>query len=212
MALRADVTDPAAVGSMVDAALGRFGRLDILVNNAALRREAAFGEIALADWREVLGIILDGAFVCAQACVPPMIRAGGGAIVNIGGLTAHTGARRRAHVVTAKAGLVGMTKALAHDLAPHGIIVNCVVAGPDRHGARLGARPRIMPSGPTLSAGWAAPTRSRPRCACCAARARATSPARRCTSTAAPILGEKDFLAAKLSREAFAQSGIGDLS
>ena len=129
MAFVADVTDPQAVARMVDTALARYGRLDVLVNNAAVRREAAFEEITLADWREIVGIILDGAFICAQACVAPMIRAGGGAIVNIGGLTGQTGAKRRAHVIAAKAGLVGLTKALAHDLAPHGIVVNCVAPG-----------------------------------------------------------------------------------
>ena len=129
MAFVADVTDPDAVARMVDAAVARYGRLDVLVNNAAVRREAAFDEITLAEWRELVGIILDGAFICAQACLPPMIRAGGGAIVNVGGLSGHTGARRRAHVVTAKAGLAGLTKALAHDLAEHGIVVNCVAPG-----------------------------------------------------------------------------------
>src|SRR5437867_1571166 len=83
---------------------------------------------------------------CAQACVPHIVRAGGGSIVNIGGETGHSGAAGRAHVVTAKAGLAGMTKALALELAPHRITVNCVVPGrietvraantatPSRHG------------------------------------------------------------------------------
>ncbi len=129
MAWVADVTDPKAVAGMVDATVTRYGRLDVLVNNAAVRRETAFGEITLVEWRELLGIVLDGAFICAQACLEPMSRAGGGAIVNIGGLTGHTGARHRAHVVTAKAGLVGLTKALAFDLAEHDIVVNCVAPG-----------------------------------------------------------------------------------
>ena len=77
----------------------------------------------------MLAIVLDGAFLCAQAALPHLIRAGGGTIVNIGGQTAHKGASERAHVVTAKAGLAGMTKALALDLAPHQITVNCVVPG-----------------------------------------------------------------------------------
>ncbi len=125
----ADVTDPQAVAGMVEAALARFGRLDILVNNAAMRKEAPFEQIGLEDWRRILSIVLDGAFLCAKASVPAMARAGGGAIVNIGGLTGHTGARSRAHVVTAKAGVAGLTKALAFDLAPHRITVNCVSPG-----------------------------------------------------------------------------------
>jgi 3-oxoacyl-[acyl-carrier protein] reductase len=125
----ADVTDSGAVAAMVAAALGEFGRLDMLVNNAAIRTEVPFADLKLEDWRRVLSTVLDGAFLCAQACLPHMQRAGGGSVVNIGGMTAHTGAAGRAHVVTAKAGLAGMTRALALDLAPHGITVNCVVPG-----------------------------------------------------------------------------------
>jgi 3-oxoacyl-[acyl-carrier protein] reductase len=125
----ADVTDPAAVAAMLEATVARFGRLDILVNNAAVRAETRFAEIRFDDWRRVLSTVLDGAFLCAQACLPHLIRAGGGSIVNIGGLTAHKGADGRAHVITAKAGLAGLTRALALDLAPHHITVNCVVPG-----------------------------------------------------------------------------------
>jgi 3-oxoacyl-[acyl-carrier protein] reductase len=125
----ADVTDPGAVAEMVEATVKRFGRLDLLINNAAVRAETPFAEIQLEEWRRVLSVVLDGAFVCAQACLPHLLRAGGGSIVNIGGLTAHKGAEGRAHVITAKAGLAGLTRALALDLAPHHITVNCVVPG-----------------------------------------------------------------------------------
>jgi len=124
-----DVADAAAVQSMADAATGRFGRIDILVNNAALRREQPFAEMDYREWREILDITLDGAFHCIKACLPDLRRSGAGAIVNIGGLSAHTGAKNRAHVVTAKAGIIGFTRALAHDLAEDGITVNCVVPG-----------------------------------------------------------------------------------
>ena len=125
----ADVTDPDAVAAMVEAAVNEFGRLDILINNAAIRVETPFPDIRFEDWRQVLGTVLDGAFLCSQACLPHLIRAGGGAIVNIGGQTGHKGATDRANVIAAKAGLAGLTKALALDLAPHGITVNCVVPG-----------------------------------------------------------------------------------
>jgi len=125
----ADVTDVGAVSAMVEAAVGEFGRLDALVNNAATRAETPFSGMKVEEWRRVLSVVLDGAFLCAQACLPHMVRAGGGAIVNIGGLTAHTGAAGRAHVVTAKAGLAGLTRALALELAPHAITVNSVVPG-----------------------------------------------------------------------------------
>jgi 3-oxoacyl-[acyl-carrier protein] reductase len=124
-----DVADATAVQAMVDAAVKKFGRVDILVNNAALRREKPFAEMDYAEWREILDVTLDGAFHCAKACLPALRECGAGTIVNIGGLSAHTGARDRAHVVTAKAGIIGFTRALAHDLAADGITVNCVVPG-----------------------------------------------------------------------------------
>ncbi len=125
----ADITDEAAVERMVERVAEVFGRVDILVNNAANRREAPFTEITLADWRDILSIVLDGAFLCSRAVVPLMLRQGRGAIINVGGVTAHTGAHHRAHVVTAKAGVVGLTKALAVEFADRGITVNCVVPG-----------------------------------------------------------------------------------
>lgn len=129
LAFVADVADALAVGAMVSAAVDRFGRLDYLVNNAALRREIALDRMTFAEWREVTGSILDGAFHCVKACLPHLIASGAGAIVNIGGLSAHTGAKRRAHVITAKAGLIGFTRALAHDLAEHQVTANCIVPG-----------------------------------------------------------------------------------
>jgi 3-oxoacyl-[acyl-carrier protein] reductase len=124
-----DVSDAVAVQALADVAVRQFGRIDILVNNAALRREKAFAEMDYAEWREILDVTLDGAFHCAKACLPVLRKSGAGAIVNIGGLSAHTGSRNRAHVVTAKAGIVGFTRALAYDLASDGITVNCIVPG-----------------------------------------------------------------------------------
>jgi 3-oxoacyl-[acyl-carrier protein] reductase len=124
-----DVADAKAVQAMAEAAIKQFGGIDILVNNAALRREKPFAEMDYAAWREVLDITLDGAFHCVKACLPALRQSGAGTIVNIGGLSAHTGAKNRAHVVTAKAGIIGFTRALAHDLATDGITVNCVVPG-----------------------------------------------------------------------------------
>src|SRR5207253_1089146 len=107
-----DVADSAAVETMVAAAVERFGRIDILVNNAAVRKETPLEKMTAADWREILGVILDGAFNCVKSCLPHLKKSGAGAIINIGGLSAHTGAKHRAHVVTAKAGIVGLTRAL----------------------------------------------------------------------------------------------------
>jgi 3-oxoacyl-[acyl-carrier protein] reductase len=125
----ADITNAKEVTSLVEATVVRFGRLDFLVNNAAVRFETSFAEMKFEEWRKVLSIVLDGAFLCAHAALPHLIRAGGGTIINIGGQTGHKGAAERAHVITAKAGLAGMTKALALDLAVHQITVNCVVPG-----------------------------------------------------------------------------------
>ena len=125
----ADVGDPASAASLIDSAIGEFGRLDILVNNASVRRETDLATLEYAEWRDILATTLDGAYLCSRASMPHLVAAGGGSIVNIGGLSSHTGASRRAHVIAAKAGLVGLTRALAHDLAPHQVTVNCVAPG-----------------------------------------------------------------------------------
>jgi 3-oxoacyl-[acyl-carrier protein] reductase len=126
LAVTADVADPAAVVRMVAATVERFGGVDILVNNAAVRAEQSFETMTLEQWRAVTSIILDGAFNCVQACLASLKASGSGIIVNIGGLSAHTGAARRPHVVTAKAGLIGFTRALAHEFADAHIRVNTV--------------------------------------------------------------------------------------
>jgi 3-oxoacyl-[acyl-carrier protein] reductase len=142
MALLADVTSEEAVGSMVKSALEAFGRLDILVNNAAVRDVTPIDEIDYAAWKRITGIILDGAFLTTKASLAALRKSGAGAIVNIGGMSGHTGAAGRPHVVAAKLGLVGLTRALAHDLAPDAITVNCVVPGliATSRGASSGAK------------------------------------------------------------------------
>lgn len=129
LAYLADVTDAAAVAAMMTATSERFGRIDILINNAAVRDEKSIDKMTIADWRAVMAVILEGAFHCIKAALPALRQSGAGAIVNIGGLSAHTGSKHRPHVVAAKAGLIGLTRALAHDLAAHNITVNCVSPG-----------------------------------------------------------------------------------
>jgi 3-oxoacyl-[acyl-carrier protein] reductase len=85
--------------------------------------------MTLKDWRAVTSIILDGAFICVKMCLPYLKQSGAGVIVNIGGLSAHTGAKRRPHVITAKAGLIGFTRALAHELGDERIRANMVSPG-----------------------------------------------------------------------------------
>jgi 3-oxoacyl-[acyl-carrier protein] reductase len=128
MLCAADVTQLLAVQAMMAQIMQQCGRLDVLVNNAAIRRESPVDQVSVEDWRNTLAVVLDGAFYCSQAALPMLRLSPMGAVINIGGLTAHTGAKNRPHVVTAKSGLVGLTRALAHDLAPD-ITVNCVSPG-----------------------------------------------------------------------------------
>lgn len=125
----ADITQEHQVARLVDATVKQFGHIDMLVSNAAIRIETPFEQITLDEWHKVLAVVLDGAFLGSRTCLPHLKAAGGGAIVLIGGMTGHKGAHERAHVITAKAGLAGLTKALAMDLAAHNITVNCVVPG-----------------------------------------------------------------------------------
>jgi 3-oxoacyl-[acyl-carrier protein] reductase len=127
--LLGDVGKEEDAARLVDQAVEKLGRLDILVNNAAIRREAPIGSLSFSDWKEVFGVTLDGAFLMSRAAIPHLKAGGQGAIINIGGLTAYTGAINRVHVVAAKAGLDGFTKALAHELGTEGVTVNLVSPG-----------------------------------------------------------------------------------
>ena len=125
----ADVTQRADVDAMIAAIAQALRAAGHLVNNAAIRHEAAFADLPYADWRAAQAVCVDGAFHCTQAALPLLRDSGAGTVIQIGGLTAHTGASKRAHVVTAKAALGGLTRALAHELAEFGITVNCVSPG-----------------------------------------------------------------------------------
>lgn len=128
-AFLADLANPGQINAMVAAVEKRFGRIDILVLNAAIREHAPFDEITYEDWRRVLGTDLDSCFVATKACLPAMKKAGGGVIVTFAGVTALLGLIGRPHVAAAKHGIVGLTKAFAQDLAEFNIRVNCVSPG-----------------------------------------------------------------------------------
>jgi 3-oxoacyl-[acyl-carrier protein] reductase len=128
VAVLGDVSDPATAKNLV-AAAQKLGRLDFLINNAAIRKETPLEKMTFEEWRQVHAIILDGAFHCVQACAPLIRKSGAGAIVNIGGMSAHGGSKHRVHVLTAKSALVGFTKALAHDLADDHVTVNYLSPG-----------------------------------------------------------------------------------
>lgn len=143
MARLADVSDPRAVARMVEDAAAALGGIDIAVSNAGLRRQTPFLEMPLEEWREILSVALDGAFILARAVAPHMVRRGGGSIVGLSGISTHLGTPNRAHVSASKAGLEGLMRALAVELAPHGIRCNCVAPGTidTARGASAGALP-----------------------------------------------------------------------
>ena len=124
-----DVADPAATARMVADAVAAFGGIDILVSNAGLRRQTPFLEMSFAEWREILSVALDGAFILTRAVVPHMLPRGGGAVVALSGVSTHVGTPNRCHVSASKAGLEGLMRALAIELAPHGITCNSVAPG-----------------------------------------------------------------------------------
>jgi 3-oxoacyl-[acyl-carrier protein] reductase len=125
----ADISDHAQAKALVEATVRRFGRLDVLVNNASVRRQTKLADMTPEEWREIMGTTIDGAFYCAHSAAPHIIAAGGGTIINLGGISSHVGAVGRVHAITAKAGMVGLTRALSKELAPHNITVNTVVPG-----------------------------------------------------------------------------------
>jgi 3-oxoacyl-[acyl-carrier protein] reductase len=125
-----DVTDPAAAKAMARATVEAFGRIDMLVNGAVIHVVKPFLEITPEEWRKTIAVVLDGAFHCTQACLPEMLKAGGGTVINMGGAAGHLPLWRRAPTSAAKAGLAGLTRALAQEFAEHNINVNCVAPGP----------------------------------------------------------------------------------
>lgn len=125
----ADVATPEGARALIAHAVSAFGRLDILVNNAALRRRVALADMSFEEWRSVLALILDGAFLCAKEAAPHLTASGHGRIINIGGVSSFVGTAGHAHVIAAKAGLTGLTRALAHDLGPSKVTVNMVSPG-----------------------------------------------------------------------------------
>jgi 3-oxoacyl-[acyl-carrier protein] reductase len=129
MTALADVTDEGAVAAMMERVVKKLGRLDIIVNNAAIRPAQKIEETTLADFRAVVALMLEAPFLCVRAALPHLKKSDGAAIISIGGMTGHVGGSDRVHVASGKAGLVGMTKAFAREFAPLGITANCVVPG-----------------------------------------------------------------------------------
>jgi 3-oxoacyl-[acyl-carrier protein] reductase len=129
MAYQADVSKRTQVESMVDSSIGRFGSIDVLVNNAGIAQQRLFTDITDEDWDTMLNIHVKGIFHCCQAVLPFMISKKRGKIINISSIWGMTGASCEVHYSTAKAAVIGFTKALARELGPSNIQVNCVAPG-----------------------------------------------------------------------------------
>jgi len=128
-ALRADVRDTAAVGGMVDAVLQRHGRIDVLVNNAGISKDALTPMMDDSEWDDVLAVNAGGAFKVARAVARPMLRQKRGRIINVSSVSGAKGGRGQANYAASKAALEGFTRALAVELGPKGILVNAVAPG-----------------------------------------------------------------------------------
>jgi len=123
-----DLTDLKTIESIKNKAY-EMGNPLILINNAGMRIHEIFEKIIYEDWKKIMTVNVDAAFLCAQALIGSMTDHKWGRVVNIGGMSAHIGARERAHVVTSKAALVGLTKAISMEFIERGVTCNCVVPG-----------------------------------------------------------------------------------
>ena len=129
LAIQGDVKDPQAAEALVKSALEAFGKVDILVNNAGITRDDLIMRMSLDAWREVLETNLFGAFYMTKAVTRPMLKARAGRIVNITSVSGQAGQTGQANYSSAKAGLIGLTKATARELASRGITCNAVAPG-----------------------------------------------------------------------------------
>ena len=129
MAILADVADRDQVNNMVTQAMDHFGQIDVLISNAAIRPHKPFLDLTLDDWERVRGVVLDGAFYCAHAVMPSMVKNQFGRLVFLAGGGAWAGTAERSHVSAAKMGLVGFARGLASEFAPHNIRANVIAPG-----------------------------------------------------------------------------------
>jgi NAD(P)-dependent dehydrogenase (short-subunit alcohol dehydrogenase family) len=129
----ADIGTPEGAQQAIEAAIGEFGRIDLLCNNAAVHPMEEIAEHRLDTWREALRINLDGTMLCSQQAIPHMKRQGGGAIVNIGSVSGHAPYVGGGAYAVSKAAIAMLTRVLALEAGPYGIRVNCIAPGSIQH-------------------------------------------------------------------------------
>ncbi|MFM9921173.1 SDR family NAD(P)-dependent oxidoreductase [Lacisediminihabitans sp. H27-G8] len=128
--IRTDVSDEASVRALAQRAIEEFGRVDILVNNAGIFTESLLEDISVEDWDRVLNTNLRGTFLCTRMLIGQMLERGDGRIINIASQLGQIGGTSVPHYVASKAGIIGLTKALAREVAGRGVLVNAIAPGP----------------------------------------------------------------------------------
>lgn len=138
-----DVTNPAQVTAAFDAVIAKFGRIDVLINNAGIYPRCPADELTFEKWRQVHDINLDGTWRCCEAVIPHLKQQGKGVILNTGSITVRMGMAELAHYEATKGGILGLTRGLARDLGKYNIRVNCLHLGAvlTEGEARLGIEP-----------------------------------------------------------------------
>lgn len=129
IALKANVTNRKEVDLMIKETLYRFGSIDVLINNAGISQQSLFTDISEYDWDNMMNVNLKGVFNCTQSVLPHMIEKKSGKIINMSSIWGITGGSCEVHYSATKAGIIGFTKALAKELGPSGITVNCIAPG-----------------------------------------------------------------------------------
>jgi 3-oxoacyl-[acyl-carrier protein] reductase len=128
-ALAADVRRRETVRPVVNDALGRFGRIDILINNAGIYPRRAFLDMTEEEWDEMQDVNLKGVFHCSKLVIPHMVERGAGKVVNISSVTFFKGMQNLSHYVASKGGVIGLTRSVAREMGPHNVLVNCITPG-----------------------------------------------------------------------------------
>jgi 3-oxoacyl-[acyl-carrier protein] reductase len=128
--VRTDVSDEQQVRAMVDAALAEFGRVDILVNDAGIFSQSNFVDLDVAEWDRVISVNLRGVFLCTRFVLPGMLERKSGKIINIASQLGQIGGIEMVHYSASKAGVIGLTKALAREVSAQGVHVNAIAPGP----------------------------------------------------------------------------------